>query len=82
MSDHEANLEAVRQVRSYLPDVHLVATALFPDEAVELEETGVEVARNLYAEAGQGLADDAIRLLEWVFKDGEPPPAPFPVQKC
>ncbi|MEO1065207.1 MAG: cation:proton antiporter family protein [Actinomycetota bacterium] len=64
MSDHDANLAAVEQVRSYLPEVIIIAAALFPDEAEELEEAGVDVARNLYAEAGQGLADDALLLLE------------------
>ncbi|MEM9609893.1 MAG: cation:proton antiporter family protein [Actinomycetota bacterium] len=68
MSDHEAQLEAVDQVRAYLPEVMIIATALFPDEAVALERAGVQVARNLYAEAGQGLADDAVRLL-WKSKD-------------
>lgn len=63
MSDHEAQLEAVDQVRSYLSGVTIIATALYPDEAVALERAGVQVARNLYAEAGQGLADDAVRLL-------------------
>ncbi|MEM8905595.1 MAG: cation:proton antiporter family protein [Actinomycetota bacterium] len=64
MSDHDANLEAVRQVRSYLPEVAIIATALFADEAEALERAGVEVARNLYAEAGQGLAEDALVLLD------------------
>ena len=64
MSDHDANLVAVEQVRSFLPDVVIIATALFADEAVELEAAGVEVARNLYAEAGQGLAEDALALLD------------------
>ncbi len=34
-----------------------------PDDVRELEEAGVDVARNLYGEAGQGLADDACDLL-------------------
>ncbi|MEQ8842039.1 MAG: cation:proton antiporter [Acidimicrobiales bacterium] len=63
MSDHEANLEAVHQVRSYLPDVAVLATALFADEAVELADAGADEVRNLYDEVGQGLTDDAVALL-------------------
>ncbi|HSG78345.1 MAG TPA: cation:proton antiporter family protein [Acidimicrobiia bacterium] len=64
MSDHQANLEAVRRVRAFLPDVRIAASALHHDEVLELEHAGVDVARNLYGEAGQGLADDACDLLD------------------
>ena len=63
MSDHEANLEAVGQVRSFQPGAAILATALFPDEAKALAETGADETRNLYDEAGQGLAEDALTLL-------------------
>lgn len=63
MSDHDANLEAVRRVRQFLPSARIAATAAFPDEVVALEAAGVDVARNLYGEAGQGLADDACDLI-------------------
>ena len=63
MNDHAANLEAVERVRSFLPDVRIAATASYPDQVEELETAGVDVARNLYGEAGQGLADDACDLL-------------------
>lgn len=64
MSDHEANVEASRRVRDFLPRVRIAATASYPDEVRALEEAGVDVARNLYGEAGQGLADDACDLLD------------------
>ncbi len=65
MGDHAANLEAVRRVQaSSFPTRRIAATATYPDEVVELERTGVDVARNLYGEAGQGLADDACDLLD------------------
>ncbi len=64
MSDHEANLVAVNWVRQFLPSVQIAATATLDDEVAELEAAGVDVARNLYGEAGQGLADDACDLLE------------------
>ncbi len=64
MGDHRANLEGVRRVKQFLPNVRIAASATFPDEVTELEQAGVDVARNLYGEAGQGLADDACDLLE------------------
>ena len=63
MSDHAANMEAVRQVRAFLPDATLAAVATHVDELAELEAIGVDVARNLYGEAGQGLAGDACDYL-------------------
>lgn len=63
MSDHEANLQAVRQVRSFQPDVAILATALFADEVVDLGAAGADEVRNLYDEVGQGLTDDALELL-------------------
>lgn len=63
MSDHSANMEAVRRVREFLPDATLAAVATHADELDELEAVGVDVARNLYGEAGQGLADDACDFL-------------------
>ncbi len=63
MSDHTANMEAVRRVRDFLPDATLAAVATHVDELKELEAVGVDVARNLYGEAGQGLAGDACDFL-------------------
>lgn len=57
---HRANLAAVRRVRRFRPDVRIAAIAVYPDQVGELEAAGVDVARNLYEEAGQGLADDAM----------------------
>ncbi len=63
MSDHEANLEAVRRVKEFLPEARVAASASYPDEVDALKRAGVDVARNLYGEAGQGLADDACDLI-------------------
>lgn len=60
MSNHSANLELVSRVNEYLPWVRVAAIATWPDEIDELRDAGVTVARNLYEEAGQGLAEDAI----------------------
>jgi predicted Kef-type K+ transport protein len=59
MNDHGANLEAARRIRSLMPHVGIAAVAQHAGEVDELEAAGVDVARNLYEEAGQGLADDA-----------------------
>lgn len=60
MSNHPANLECVRRVREFLPGARIAAIASFPDQVRELQDAGVDVARNLYEEAGQALADDAL----------------------
>ncbi len=64
MSDHAANLEATHRIIELVPGVPIAATARFHDEVAELQEAGVQVARNLFGEAGQGLADDASDLLD------------------
>jgi Trk K+ transport system NAD-binding subunit len=64
MSSHAANLECVRRIREFLPDASIAAVAVFRDQVADLHEAGVDVARNLYEEAGQALADDAYTLLE------------------
>jgi predicted Kef-type K+ transport protein len=63
MGYHRANMEGVRRVKAFLPEVRIAASATFPDQVIELERAGVDVARNLYGEAGQGLAADACDLL-------------------
>lgn len=62
-SNHAANLECVRRIREYLPDARIAAAATYPDEVAELHDSGVDIARNLYEEAGQALADDAAATL-------------------
>lgn len=63
MNDHTANLEATRRIRTVLPEVAIAAVASHGDEVVALNAAGVDVARNLYEEAGQGLADDACAVV-------------------
>lgn len=68
MNSHDANLECVRRVEEFAPDARIAAIARYPDQVAELREAGVDVARNLYEEAGQGLADDAVGQL-WGGED-------------
>lgn len=60
MSSHQANLQCVRRIREFLPSARIASVASYPDEIAELHGAGVDVARNLYEEAGQALADDAV----------------------
>lgn len=61
MNSHEANLECVSRVKEFLPHSRMASIAMHPDQVANLEAAGVDVARNLYEEAGQGLADDSIQ---------------------
>ena len=60
MNSQEANLECVRRVRDFLPNARIAAIARYRDQVSELRDAGVDVARNLYEEAGQALAADAV----------------------
>jgi Trk K+ transport system NAD-binding subunit len=62
-SSHVANLELVGRVRKFLPNARIAAIATYPDQVEELQAAGVDVARNLYEEAGQALADDAVGVM-------------------
>ena len=41
----------------------IAAATRYPDEAIELEEAGVEFASNIYTEAGTGFANDLLNRL-------------------
>jgi Trk K+ transport system NAD-binding subunit len=60
MNSQEANLECVGRVREFLPNARIAAIARYRDQVTALQEAGVNVARNLYEEAGQALAADAV----------------------
>jgi voltage-gated potassium channel Kch len=64
MDNHASNLVCVERAKEFLPNVRIAAIARYADQVDELEEAGVDVARNLYEEAGQGLADDALKAIE------------------
>ncbi len=61
--NHSANLECVRRVREFLPLARIAAIAKYPDQVDELRRAGVDIARNMYEEAGQALADDAVAVV-------------------
>ncbi|CAN5690863.1 hypothetical protein BH24ACT15_BH24ACT15_06370 [soil metagenome] len=70
MDTHASNLECVQRAREFLPGARIAAIATYSDQVAELRRADVDVARNLYEEAGQGLADDAMTA---VFGPQNPP---------
>ena len=64
LNSHAANMECVARARANRPAARVAAIAAYPDEVAQLRRAGVTVARNLYEEAGQALADDALSILE------------------
>lgn len=68
---HTSNLECVARAKEYLPDAQIGVIAKYLDQVVELNDAGVGVARNLYEEAGQGLADDAIATVWGTESSGD-----------
>lgn len=79
LNSHSANLECVTRARSYRPLARVAAIAAYPDEVAQLRRAGVTVARNLYEEAGQALADDALSIVEGRGIDLPIDPAPGPI---
>jgi predicted Kef-type K+ transport protein len=63
LNNHVANLECVSRIQEFLPACRIASIATYPDQVAELREAGVDVARNLYEEAGQALADDAVSVV-------------------
>ena len=68
MADHNANMEAVKELSNASFDGLIAATAQFDDEVEELKEAGVHAAFNFYAEAGYGFADHTSKNLENILK--------------
>ncbi len=71
--NHASNLKCVERVKEFLPEARIAAIAKHPDQVVELKDAGVDVARNLYEEAGQALADDAVITVWGLGQDVENP---------
>ncbi len=57
MSEHNAQLAAIQQIRKHGFKGKIAATAKYPDQVEQLQELGVEAAFNIYAEAGSGFAE-------------------------
>ena len=73
MDNHPSNLLCVERAKEFLPNVPIAAIARYPDQVLALQAAGVDVARNLYEEAGQGLADDAVAAVWATRKESDSP---------
>ena len=63
LNNHAANLKCVSRLQEFLPLCRIASVATYSDQVEELRKAGVDVARNLYEEAGQALADDAAAVI-------------------
>lgn len=63
MPNHAENLVTTRQLRGHGFDGAVAATALFPDEVIELGVAGITEAYNLRSEAGVGFAELSCSLI-------------------
>lgn len=57
MTEHQANLLALQEIKGAGFDGPVTATACFEDNRLELEEAGATAAYNIFSEAGAGYAD-------------------------
>jgi len=73
MDNHPSNLLGAERAKEFMPDVQIAAIARYPDQVLELRDAGVDVARNLYEEAGQGLAEDAVAAIWEPHSEAEGP---------
>ena len=60
LARHEQNLGVARGLRSHSDDGHIFAVVRYPEEVASLKAAGVENTWNLYAEAGNGFANEVI----------------------
>ena len=60
LTRHKQNLGIARKIRSRRSDGHIFAVVQYPEDAAALKAAGVDSTWNLYAEAGNGFADEVI----------------------
>jgi len=77
LTGHEQNLGVARGLRSRRNDGHIFAVVQYPEDAATLKAAGVDSTWNLYAEAGNGFADEVIAYFGETL-DQTPGPAPPP----
>jgi len=77
LSGHEQNLGVTRGIRSRHTAGHIFAVVQYPEDAATLKAAGVENTWNLYAEAGNGFAEEVIahfgETLDRTATPGTPP---------
>jgi len=60
LTAHEETLGVVQRIRGRHADVHIFAVVRYPEDAAILKDAGVDNTWNLYAEAGNGFADEVV----------------------
>jgi len=64
--NHEANLDSIKAIREWGFTGHLAAVVQYSDDEIELQKAGVDSTFNLYAEVGNGFAQDALLKTEYL----------------
>jgi predicted Kef-type K+ transport protein len=64
MPNHTANMQAVKELKSFDYNGLIAATAQFDDQVEELKAAGVQAAYNFYAQAGYGFAEHVCQALD------------------
>ena len=64
MGDHQANLDALRELRKSDYAGHIASVAAFADHISELEAAGAHAVFDTFAEAGSGFAEHVLERLE------------------
>jgi Trk K+ transport system NAD-binding subunit len=77
LAGHEQNLGVTRKIRSRTSDGHIFAVVKYPEDAVTLKAAGVEGTWNLYAEAGNGFAEEVINCLGEILDKTTAPVPPL-----
>ncbi|MGV1099308.1 cation:proton antiporter domain-containing protein [Thiovibrio sp. JS02] len=75
MSNHQANLLAIKEIKSAGFAGPVTAAARFEDQRQELEEAGATAAYNIFSEAGAGYADHVCKTTGLVCRSGFVVPA-------
>lgn len=73
MTNHQANMHAIKVMKSAGYDGPITATAQFEDERLELIKVGATAAYNLFSEAGAGYADHVCKNVGLVCKENFTP---------
>ena len=73
ITNHQANILAIREMKSAGYKGPITATAQFEDERLELIKEGATAAYNLFSEAGAGYADHVCKNVGLVCKENFTP---------
>ena len=73
MTNHQANMLAIKEMKSAGYNGPITATAQFEDERLELIKVGATAAYNIFSEAGAGYADHVCKNVGLVCKENFTP---------